>query len=163
MTPTIATLRPDDIAATLSHLLRLSAPDRSLRFAAGLVTDETIRRYAASIRFGHDGAFGLVDDDGAVVGLAHACVYEVRGSMHIEAAFSIDAAWRGRGFGRAMMAATREFAERAGADVLVGLCVARNLPMRRIFAHAGMTMTRDEDEIHAWSRIVAPVSQSMHP
>jgi len=158
MTHTITTLRPDHIAAIESHLLRLSAPDRSLRFAAGLVTDETICRYAASIRFGHDATLGLVDDHDTVVGLAHGCAYEVRRSMHIEAAFSIDAALRGQGFGRALMAAMGAFAERAGADVLVGMCVARNLPMRRIFAHAGMTMTRDDDEIHAWGRVAARIA-----
>ena len=43
--------------------------------------------------------------------------------------------------GTSLMSAARDFAESVGADAVVGMCVARNLPMRCIFAGAGMTMT----------------------
>jgi hypothetical protein len=42
-----------------------------------------------------------------------------------------------------------------GADAVVGMCVARNLPMRCIFAGAGMTMTREDDEVHACRQLAA--------
>ena len=35
-----------------------------------------------------------------------------------------------------------------GATV-VGSCAARNLPMRAVFGHAGMTLRREDDEFHA--------------
>lgn len=47
------------------------------------------------------------------------------------------------------MTAVREVAASMGAESVVAMCVARNLPMRRIFAGAGMAMTREHDEVHA--------------
>ena len=144
-----------DRARIEAHLLRLSPRDRSLRFAAGLVTDETIRAYVAGFRFGSDALLAMVDDDGGIVGLAHGCVYRAAGELRLEAAFSIDEDRRGEGLGSALMAAIDAFATDCGARALVGVCVARNLPMRRIFERAGMTMTREEDDLHAFRATTA--------
>jgi GNAT superfamily N-acetyltransferase len=144
----IVALQAADAGRIAAHLLRLSPEDRSLRFAAGLVTDQTICAYVRHLRFGHDAVFGLVDAAGAVAGLAHGCLFEDQGRPQIEAAFSVDAALRGLGFGARLMATLGDFAARRGA-ALVGLCHVRNLPMRRIFERAGMTLTREDDEMHA--------------
>ena len=140
----------------VAHLLRLSAEDRSLRFAAALVTDETIRRYVSRIRFGLDAVFGLVDGRGWVVGLAHGCVFEVQAAPRIEAAFSIDADLRGLGFGHRLMQAVDTFAQHHGMVAVVGLCAARNLPMRRVFERAGMQLVREDDEVHAVRSLCTP-------
>ncbi len=145
----IVALQPADRARIEAHLLRLSAEDRSLRFAAGLVTDETVRRYAASIDFGRDLVMGLVSKRGLVIGFVHGCVFDLRGRRHVEAAFSVDAEWRGRGLGRRLMEALLLRAAAEGGAVVVGQCAARNLPMRRIFECAQMTLTREEDEFDA--------------
>ena len=47
----IVPLLRTDAARIEDHLLGLCAEDRLLRFAAGLVTDATIRRYVAAIPF----------------------------------------------------------------------------------------------------------------
>jgi GNAT superfamily N-acetyltransferase len=141
------------------HLLRLCAEDRSLRFAAGLVTDETIRRYVAGIPFERDLVLGLVSQRGSVFGLVHGCVFTAGGRSFVEAAFSIDAMWRRHGLATALMQAlTVRVAERADAAgaTIVGSCAARNLPMRAVFGHAGMTLHREEDEIHAHGLVAAP-------
>ena len=138
-----------DAALIEEHLLRLAPTDRSLRFAAGVVTDETIRRYVAGIRFGTDAVLGIVDAGGELVAFAHGCVYTVGKRARVEVGFSVDADRRRNGFGSALMTEARRFAESIGAHSVVGMCVARNLPMRRIFETAGMTMTREEDEVHA--------------
>jgi RimJ/RimL family protein N-acetyltransferase len=141
---------------SLLQLLRLSAEDRSLRFAAGLVTDESIRRYVAAIPFERDLVLGLVSQRGSVFGLVHGCVFTAGGRSHVEAAFSIDAAWRGHGLATSLMhALTARVAVRADAAgaTIVGSCAARNLPMRAVFSHAGMTLRREEDEIHALGRV----------
>ena len=57
--------------------------------------------------------------------------------------------------GTSLMSAARDFAESVGADAVVGMCVARNLPMRCIFAGAGMTMTCEDDEVHASRQLAA--------
>lgn len=163
MTPFIAALQLADTDRIVGHLLRLAPHDRSLRFAAGLVTDETIERYVRSIRFAQDAVYGLVVGDGHdgigddcggdVVGFAHGCRHAVDGQIRVETAFSIDAAWRGHGHGNALMTAIESFARKTGAQALLGVCIARNLPMRRVFERAGMTFERCDDEIHASRRL----------
>lgn len=149
--PIVATLNHTDAERIESHLLRLDPRDRSLRFAAGLVTDLTIVGYVGTIRFGRDAVLGLLDERGAVVGLAHGCLYAGReGQLHVEMAFSVDAEWRGQRFGALLMRRLEAMAVERGAAALVGICVARNLPMRRIFERAGMQLTREDDELHAF-------------
>ena len=148
----ITPLMRSDAARIEDHLIRLCTDDRSLRFAAGLVTDETIRRYVSAIPFERDLVLGFVSQCGGVFGLVHGCVFTAAGRTHVEAAFSVDAAWRGRGLATALMQAlTVCIADRVddkGATV-VGSCAARNLPMRAVFGHAGMTLRREDDEFHA--------------
>jgi GNAT superfamily N-acetyltransferase len=145
----IQMLEAADAGRIEDHLLRLAPADRSLRFAAGLVVDETIRRYVRGIRFGTDAVLGVFDASAELVAFAHGCVYKVGERARVEVAFSVDVEWRGRGLGTALMAQARSFAESIGADSVVGMCLARNGPMRRIFAAASMTMTREDDEVHA--------------
>ena len=95
-----------DGARIEDHLLRLSPADRSLRFAAGVVTDETIRRYVAGIRFGSDAVLGIVDERGELVAFAHGCVYSVGKPARVKVAFNVDAGRRGRGWGAGLMAET---------------------------------------------------------
>ena len=158
----IRTLNAADSARIEAHLLRLAPADRSLRFAAGLVTDETIRRYVAGIRFGTDAVLGMVDDGGDVVAFAHGCVYSVGKRSRVEVAFSVDAERRGKGLGSALMAEARRFAESIGAHSVLGMCLARNAAMRQIFANAGMTLTREDDEVHA-SCVVASRRHEIAP
>jgi len=151
----IIALTGNDADEIVAHLLRLSPEDRSLRFAAGLVTDDMIRRYVAGIRFGHDAVIGLIDRADRVVGLAHGCRYTVHDRLHIEAAFSVDAAHRRRRHASCLMTEVLGYARRVGASSVEGLCAVRNLPMRRVFEHGGMQLTREDDEIRA-HRCMAP-------
>ncbi len=161
--PTVTPLHRTDAGPVESHLLRLDTRDRSLRFAAGLVTDETIACYVARIPFGHDAVLGLRDDHGSIVGLAHGCLYAGReGRLHVEMAFSIDVEWRGQGFGALLMRRLEALAAAKGASALVGMCVARNLPMRRIFEHAGMQLTREDDELHDFLAMRPGVDTASH-
>jgi RimJ/RimL family protein N-acetyltransferase len=149
MTLKIVELRAQDRDRIAAHLLCLSERDRSLRFAAGVVPDESIRSYVAGIRFGSDAVFGAEKSRGELIGLAHGCVYMTNGQTHIEAAFTTDADWRRQGVGGELMRAIEVFAGQRGAHRLVGMCLARNLPMRALFEHAGMALTREDDEMHA--------------
>jgi GNAT superfamily N-acetyltransferase len=151
----ITALEAIDSVRIEAHLLRLAPEDRSRRFSAGLVTDETIHRYVAGIRFGHDVVMGLVSKRGLVVAFVHGCVYQVHTKTHVETAFSVDAEWRGHGFGTRLMEAVQVRASADGGAALVGTCAVRNLPMRRIFEHAGLTLTREEDEMRAYGQVRA--------
>ena len=94
MTLPVVVLTAAHAAAVEAHLLRLDAGARSLRFAAGVVTDDTVHRYVAGIDHGRDVVLGAFDRNGTLVAVAHGCVYEVRGRTRVEAAFSVDAPWR---------------------------------------------------------------------
>jgi RimJ/RimL family protein N-acetyltransferase len=145
----IHALHAGDATRIAQHFARLSPDDRALRFNSPLIDDEQLRRYVGQMRFGEDVVLGLVDAQGGIVGIAHGCVFAARGERCIEAAFSIDAAYRGRGFGWALMQALQATAPRQRVSAIVGLCAARNQPMRRIFERAGMMLTREEDEFQA--------------
>lgn len=145
----ITALSAADRAGVLAHLLRLNADDRSLRFAAGLVTDETVRRYAASIDFEQDILMGLVTVQGLMVGLVHGCVFEARGQRHVELAFSVDAEWRGHGYASRLMEAVTLRIASGGRAMLVASCATRNWPMRRVFQRGQMDCAREDDEIVA--------------
>jgi GNAT superfamily N-acetyltransferase len=165
-----ADLQASDADRIEAHLLRLAPEDRSLRFSAGVVTDQAVRAYVGRIRFGHDLVLGLVSQRGVLFGFAHGCVFHQRGQMHVEAAFSVDAAWRGVGLGKALMEAVQSRASERAREraALVGMCATRNWPMRRIFEGAGLTLHREEDEIraHGWvlprSVINRPAAQRLN-
>ena len=156
MHSTTTDLQVSDAARIEAHLLRLCAEDRSLRFSAGVVSDDTIRAYVHRIRFGHDLVLGLVGQCGHLFGLAHGCVFTWKGQPQIEAAFSVDIEWRGQGLGKALMQSVQSRAsERASQEVaLLGMCAVRNWPMRRIFERAGLSLRREDDEMHALGRIL---------
>lgn len=153
---TITDLQERDAARIEAHLLRLCTEDRSFRFSAGAVSNETIVNYVARIRFGHDIVLGPVSQCGQLYGLAHGCVFTWQGQPRIEAAFSVDQAWRSHGLGKALMHALQlRASELATREVaLMGICAARNWPMRRVFEHAGLTLRREDDEMHALGRIL---------
>lgn len=144
----IEALHAGDVPRIAEHFARLSPDDRALRFNSSLIDDAQLKRYVGQMRFGEDVVLGLVDTQGSVVGVAHGCVFDARGERRIEAAFSVDAAYRGRGFGCALMQALRTAAPKR-VSAIVGLCAVRNLPMRRIFQRAGMMLTREDDEFQA--------------
>jgi GNAT superfamily N-acetyltransferase len=135
---TVVALQAKDLAQVEAHLLRLALQHRSLRFSAGLVTDETIRRYVARLRFDRDAVFGPIDAAGSIVGVAHGCVYSVAGHVHVETAFSIDAVWRHQGHGACLMSAVASFASCEGARALIAIWSSRNQPPRHISERAGM-------------------------
>ena len=145
-------LQHQDATQVLAHFTRLSGPDRSQRFCGALVTDDTIANYVRSLRFADDFVLGLRHGD-TLIGVSHGARYSERGLPALEAAFSVDQPWRGRGFGTLLMQGVLAAAALAGVHEVVGMCAARNLRMRRIFEGADMALTREEDEWHARRRL----------
>jgi GNAT superfamily N-acetyltransferase len=133
----VRVLAATDAARIEHHLLRLSAADRSLYFVAGVVTDDAIRRHVAGIRFGTDAVLGMLDDADRVVAFAHGSVHAAGGWTRVEVAVSVDAERRGHGLGSTLMAEACRFAGSIGAYSVLGVCLARDVPMRRLFAASG--------------------------
>ena len=151
----IEAMQAADAPRITAHLARLSADDRALRFNSGLTDEAQIAHYVGQMRFGEDLILGLVDATGLVVGLAHGCAFRAGAEQRIEAAFSIDIGYRGRGLGTSLMRSLQAAASLHGVASVVGVCAARNRPMRRIFERAGMTLEREDDEIRACLALAA--------
>ena len=149
MSPPVRLLAANDAARIEHHLLRLAPADRARRFPAGVRTDDAIRRHVAGIRFGVDATLAVVDEAGRVAAFAHGAVHRIGRWTRVEVAFSVDAEWRGNGLGSTLMAEACRFAESIGAYSVLGTCLAADLPMRRIFARAGMAMTLEDDRVYA--------------
>ena len=156
----IEVLQSGDAPRITAHLTRLSAEDRALRFNSALTDDAQIARYVGQMRFDEDLILGLVDAAGQVVGVAHGCAFAAGAEPRIEAAFSVDDGYRGRGLGNALMRSLQTAAAQHGVASIVGLCATRNRPMRRIFERAGMALEREDDEIHACLALHAGPSQA---
>lgn len=66
-----------------------------------------------------------------------------------EVAFAIDADWRRRGLGFALLEAATRWAEQAGVATLRMFILRNNWPMRRLAHKAGARLDFDLDEIRA--------------
>jgi GNAT superfamily N-acetyltransferase len=145
----IAALDASHAPAIAQHLHRLSAEDRCLRFCAGTVPDAVLAKYVSSIRFGDDTVLGAIGGDGRIVALGHACWFRSAEGLMAEAAFSVDEGWRSRGLARRLLAAIRAVAAERDAAAVLCQCMARNRPMRRVMAAAGMTIEVEDGEVSA--------------
>ena len=64
----------------------------------------------------------------------------------------MDKAYRRQGIGTRLLQAIALQARAMDVEALVGMCATcatRNVPMRRIFEDAGLTLTREDDDLHA--------------
>jgi GNAT superfamily N-acetyltransferase len=131
-------LWPADLPAFREHLLRLDAQSRYDRFAMA-VNDEFLTRYAERC-FGFDDVIYGYYVDGTMRGAG-----ELRPVGHsivggsVEAAFSVELAWRRRGVGTEMLARIVRAARNRRAESLYMSCLARNVAMqglaRKFSAH----------------------------
>jgi GNAT superfamily N-acetyltransferase len=129
----------DEIA---THLLRLAADDRYLRFGVRGAGDATVRAHADAIDFARDVVLGVREASGTLVAIGEV----LRCGRAAEVAVSVDGAWRGCGFAGALLAASIEAAQRAGATALLGQFVAENRTVRRLLERAGFAIEREDGE-----------------
>jgi len=120
-------LLPHEIAAYAAHLRRLSPEDRRARFHADL-GDAAVERHARAALSGPGRVMGWFDG-GVLRGAAEVALS--RGGLSAEAAFEVEAAWRGRGVGTALVGAALLWARNRGARRLIVHTTRRNMPMLR--------------------------------
>jgi len=117
------------------HLLRLDRASRWSRFAAA-VDDRAIDAHCLRLLAARASLIGIVVDGelrGAGEIVPHASGFRA------DAAFSIETPWRGRGFGRALMAGAVDRARELGLSELILDASERNEPMLRMIArHRGV-------------------------
>lgn len=131
----------------LRHFLALSADDRYLRFGYA-ASDERIRAYVDSIRFGQDEIFGVFNRKLDLIAVAHIAIGDGDGDR---AEFGVSVLPRGRGLG----IGTRLFqraaidARNRGLHVLYMQCLSSNSAMLKIARRAGMKVRNEGGETEA--------------
>ncbi len=116
--------------AYAEHLLRLDPESRRRRFS-GAVSDECVRRHAASAH-----GLGVVIHgffvEGVLRGSAELRVYNPPLSSEAEAAFGIEQPWQSHGVGSALLERTLLTARNRGIRALHMHCLADNQRMQEL-------------------------------
>lgn len=133
----------DDIA---QHLLCLPAEDRRLRFGR-YIRDEAVREYVARIDFESDRVFGVHAPDLALAGVGHLALEQAQ--QIAELGLSVDPAWRGKGYGFALLQRAVLHAANLGYRILFMVCLAENQIMMHLARKAGLTLVVEYGETDA--------------
>jgi GNAT superfamily N-acetyltransferase len=127
------------------HFLTLGVHDRRLRFGTPL-GDPGVRAYVERIDFGHDAAFGVVDDELRLLGVAHVG----RGEGHAELGVSVLEGHRSRGIGGALLARAHMHTRNWGVRALFMHCLTENAAMMRLARRQNMDIVAEAGEADAW-------------
>jgi GNAT superfamily N-acetyltransferase len=149
----LLTFDRDDYAA---HLRRLSPEDRRSRFHAE-ASDDRIAAHAATALRGPGRVFGWFHD-GVLRGAAEVALS--RGGLSAEAAFEVEAPFRNRGVGSALLAATLLWARNRGARRLLVQTTRGNVPMMRAAIRQGATFAFDLSDAEGAIEAHAPTLRS---
>ena len=145
-----------DRGALEAHFLALAAEDRRLRFGIAL-SDTAVRAYVARIDFGHDAAYGILDDELRIVGAAHLA----RDKHNAELGVSVLPGHRGRGLGGALLARAHTHARNWGVRALFMHCLTENGTIMHLARKQGMEIVAESGEADAWLKL-PPADASSH-
>jgi RimJ/RimL family protein N-acetyltransferase len=136
--------------AYATHLKRLSAEDRRLRFARSGVADQIIDDYVTTIA-GDDLILAAFADD-EMVGAAHVAF---SGPM-AEVGVSVDERHRTDGIGSRLLRQAVAFARNRRAEKLYTLCLSDNRSMVALARRAGMAVHFEGGEAEAFLELPPP-------
>jgi GNAT superfamily N-acetyltransferase len=142
--PYIKQLGHQHEAQLSAFLCGLDTSARIARFGQP-VTDVRVQAYAKEATAGAAYMAGALDA-GRLIGVAE--VFATRDGV-AEVAFAVDADWRRRGLGSALLEAATRWAEHAGIATLRMFIRRNNWPMRQLAHKAGARLDFDLDEIVA--------------
>ena len=137
-----------ELPALEHHFLALGAEDRRLRFGLPL-GDNAVRAYVARMDFERDAAFGVFDDELALVAAAHLA----RERGHAELGVSVLPGFRGRGAGAALLARALQHARNWGVAALFMHCLTENAAMLHLARKQGMEIGAQSGEADAWLKL----------
>jgi GNAT superfamily N-acetyltransferase len=143
----------------LSHLRRLDPEGRRTRFGA-YVTNDALRRFV------DDAASSHAIVHAAVVGETARGISEVRSvpgawPSTAEVAISVEAPFRGLGFGRGLMGRAVTTARNRGLHRLVLVCSVSNTAMRRLAAEFGADAAPDGVPAGDLEGVISPTAPSV--
>ncbi|WP_207484474.1 GNAT family N-acetyltransferase [Arenibaculum pallidiluteum] len=140
-------LLPAERSKLRDHLLRLSAPDRLLRFS-GTIGDASVAAYCDSLDWGSGHVVGVFVD-GVLRGVADLRLESGFLPSWGEIALSVETPWQKQGVGTELMRYALVVARNRGVRKVLCICRPENLPMQRLARKFGATLRREEDEVIA--------------
>ncbi|MDY0330693.1 MAG: GNAT family N-acetyltransferase [Thiomonas sp.] len=144
----IRPIGPEHRAQLLRHFLALGPDDRYLRFGYA-ASDERIRAYVDSIRFGVDDIFGVFNRKLELLAVAHIAIEEGH-AQRAEFGVSVLPRGRGLGIGTRLFARAAMDARNRGLRVLYMQCLSSNAAMLKIARRAGMKVRNEGGETEAY-------------
>ena len=123
-------LREHELPFFCNHLLRLRRECRRLRFG-NEVSDQFLQDYVGRVDLTNTAILGYFDGD-EMRGVAELRSMDNAWCDVAEAAFSVEARWRSRGIGSALMIDTLAMSHELGVEWVHLICEQHNRPMQRI-------------------------------
>ena len=112
-------------------------------YATPEMTLETVRRFIESYADEHSYSW-VMDAEDNIVGTIGAYDYK---DDRIEAGFSVDRGWQGRGFATEALKKVLEYLlENEGISCVTAWCAAENIGSKRVLEKAGMQLVRTEKD-----------------
>ena len=139
-------LTNDDRGRVLTHLLRLGAQDRQMRFCQSF-SDANVTHYVAGMDFERSVCFGVIDENQDLIALVQTFAYDDGGVRMLEAAFSTDAPARRQGLGTSLFHQVTDYAVAQCIDRVIAQCLAGNRPMRALLRAIGAVCDMDDGEV----------------
>jgi len=145
LAPLYRKLLPTERDAVLTHLLRLDAADRRMRFCTG-ATDQTIRDYCERKEWWKTTTLGCFIG-GSLRGAAELVRIEGAYPAKAELAITVDKPHQDRGLGTTLLAKALTLARNRYIGSVVMICLAENRKMRHIAHKFGAELDFGEGEI----------------
>ena len=144
----IRPIGPEHHDQLLRHFLALDTDDRYLRFGYA-ASDERIRAYVDSIRFGIDEIFGVFNRKLDLLAVAHIAI-EAGQTNRAEFGVSVLPRGRGLGIGTRLFERAAVEARNRGLRTLFMQCLSSNGAMLKIARRAGMKVRNEGGETEAY-------------
>lgn len=137
----------------VTHLLRLEAHDRYLRFGYA-ANDDQVRRYAELLDFERDEVFGIFNRRLELIAMAHVAFAPSQEYQSCaEFGVSVASSARGRGYGARLFERAVMLARNRGVSMMFIHALTENTAMLKIARNAGATVRRDGSESEAYLQL----------
>jgi len=154
------TIGAGQLHAFVDHLLRLDPEERLLRFCHP-ADDACLQEYIANLDLAQHKIVGCFEG-GQMRGAAELRPAGTAPSGLVEAAFSLERDWRGKGIERALVLRALSTARAMGARQLFLNHLGGSDALRRIVAQFDAEVVFGEDDCRAWLAL-APSCAAPHP
>ena len=152
--PAIRRLWPADTAEFRTHLLRLDAASRNMRFG-GTVSDAFLADYAGTLARPDGVVFGAFADGRLIAVAELRMLFDAKGAS-AEAALSVEEPYQDKGIGDALLSRLIAAAQNRGIRAVYMICLSGNARMRHLAHKHEAEIEFDESEVRGTMRRAWP-------